>query len=84
MCQDSPLREHSVLMAYCLLSSTHMTSNIWNVFMSVAPKLNVADFHYNVIHIQFEWDYNHICSDTGSSVHNIKRPHMYGWIEEDI
>ena len=43
-------------------------------------KLQMMDFHYNVIHKEFEGKYNLIYSDTDSFVYNIEHPDIYKWI----
>ena len=46
-------------------------------------KLCMLDFHYNVIHKEFENNYNLIYSDTDSLVYNIKTPDLYEWIKNN-
>ncbi|MFM7983815.1 MAG: hypothetical protein ACKPKO_31270, partial [Candidatus Fonsibacter sp.] len=44
-------------------------------------KLKMLDCHYNVIHKNFEGQYNLIYSDTDSLVYNIKHDDIYEWIK---
>ena len=46
-------------------------------------KLHMMNFHYNVIHKEFEGKYNLIYSDTDSFVYNIEHPDIYKWIGEN-
>ena len=46
-------------------------------------KLKMLDFHYNVIHKNFEGQYNLIYSDTDSLVYNIKHDDIYEWIKDN-
>jgi len=46
-------------------------------------KLHMMNFHYNVIHKEFEGKYNLIYSDTDSFVYNIDHPDIYKWIGEN-
>ena len=41
----------------------------------------MLDFHYNVIHKEFENNYNLIYSDTDSLVYNIYHEDIYDWIK---
>ena len=43
-------------------------------------KLHMMNFHYNVIHKEFEGKYNLIYSDTDSFVYNIEHPDIYKWV----
>jgi hypothetical protein len=45
-------------------------------------KLHMMNFHYNVIHKEFEGKYNLMYSDTDSMVYNIEHPDIYKWIGE--
>jgi hypothetical protein len=45
-------------------------------------KLCMLDFHYNVIHKEFENNYNLIYSDTDSLVYNIYHDDIYDWIKK--
>ena len=40
------------------------------------------NFHYNVIHKEFDGKYNLIYSDTDSFVYNIEHPDIYKWVGE--
>jgi hypothetical protein len=46
-------------------------------------KLHMMDFHYNVIHKEFEGKYNLIYSDTDSFVYNIEHPDIYKWMSDN-
>jgi hypothetical protein len=45
-------------------------------------KLCMMDFHYNVIHKEFEGKYYLIYSDTDSLVYDIQHDDIYDWIEK--
>jgi hypothetical protein len=45
-------------------------------------KLCMMEFHYDVIHKEFENKYNLIYSDTDSMVYNIKTNDVYDWIKK--
>jgi hypothetical protein len=46
-------------------------------------KLCMLDFHYNVIHNQFEGNYNLLYSDTDSLVYEIRDTDIYNWISNN-
>ena len=46
-------------------------------------KLHMMNFHYNVIHKEFEGKYNLIYSDTDSFVYNIEHPDIYQWVSDN-
>ena len=46
-------------------------------------KLTMMDFHYNVIHKEFEGKYNLLYSDTDSCVYNIEHPDIYKWVSDN-
>ena len=46
-------------------------------------QLKVLDFQYNVIHKNFERQYNLIYSDTDNLVYNIKHDDIYEWINDN-
>ena len=41
------------------------------------------EFHYDVIHKEFENKYDLIYSDTDSMVYNIKTNNVYDWIKKE-
>ena len=43
-------------------------------------KLCMMEFHYNVIHKEFEGKYNLLYSDTDSLIYDIRDPDIYKWI----
>jgi hypothetical protein len=45
-------------------------------------KVHMMDFHYNVIHKNFEERYNLIYSDTDSFMYSIQHDDIYEWIKE--
>ena len=46
-------------------------------------KLHMMNFHYNVIHENFEGKYNLVYSDTDSLVYSIEHPDIYEWSYEN-
>jgi hypothetical protein len=43
----------------------------------------MMDFHYNVIHKNFEGKYNLVYSDTDSLVYHLYHEDIYEWIKEN-
>ena len=46
-------------------------------------KLHMMRFHYEVIHANFDNNYELIYSDTDSFVYNIKHPDIYNWVKNN-
>ena len=44
-------------------------------------KLHMMKFHYEVIHKQFEGNYNLLYSDTDSLIYSIKHSDIYEWVK---
>ena len=52
------------------------------VFLDIS-KLTMMQFHYNVIHKNFENSYNLLYSDTDSLIYSINHEDIYEWIKQN-
>ena len=73
----------------CIWLSLHKNETMynrpvyWGSCILDLSKLTIMTFHYNVIHSEFENQYQLIYMDTDSFIYNIYHDDIYYWVKEN-